>query len=67
MGKTGKESLKRRVGEFKVKKLNIEVAMKAKQVLGRFSLDEVRDVSAWAGTFYVWVSKSNVFAKKYIS
>ena len=56
MGKTGKESLKRRISEFKVEKLSIELAMKAKQVLCRFTLDEVRDVSAGAGTFYVWVS-----------
>ena len=49
MGKTGKESLKRKIGEFKVEKLSIDVAMKAKQVLSRFTLDEVRDVSAGAG------------------
>ena len=56
IGKTGKESLKRRISEFKVEKLNIEVAMRSKQVLSRFTLDEARDVSSGAGTFYVWVS-----------
>ena len=59
IGKTGKESLKRKITEFKVEKLVIDIAMKSKQVLERFTLDEVRDVSAGAGTFYVWVSTNS--------
>ena len=44
-----------------MEKLNIEVAMKAKQVLHKFTLDEVRDVSAGGGTFYVWVNCNSAF------
>ena len=66
IGKTGKESLKRRISEFKVEKLNIELAMKAKQVLEKFSLDEVRDVSAGGGTFYVWVRWANLARQTFV-
>ena len=55
IGKTGKESLKRRVSEFQVEKLKIEVAVRAKMIFKQFDLPEVRDVSAGAATFYVWV------------
>lgn len=56
IGKTGKDSLKRRVSEFKVEDLKIEVALKAKLIFQEYQLDDVRDVSAGAATFYVWVS-----------
>lgn len=58
IGKTGKDGLKRRIGEFQVEKLakNIELAVKARRKLEEFSLAEVRDVSSGAATFYVWVS-----------
>ncbi|XP_013404632.1 uncharacterized protein LOC106169646 [Lingula anatina] len=54
MGKTGKESLKRMVSQFNVEKLAVDVALRAKQILARFSKDKVHDVSAGAATFYVW-------------
>lgn len=56
IGKTGKESLKRRVMEFKVKDAKPEVAKEAKSILLKYDIDEVRDVSAGAATFYLWVS-----------
>lgn len=37
-------------------KLKIEVATKARNKLKGYELDHIRDVSAGAGTFYVWVS-----------
>lgn len=55
IGKTGKENLKRRVTDFQVSKLRIDIARKAKQLVRRFNVDDVRSVSAGAATFYVWV------------
>ena len=56
VGKTGKDGLKRRCLEFEPHKLNPKVAARAKDLFGGFSLDDVRDVSAGAATFYLWVS-----------
>ena len=55
IGKTGRDGLKRRVSEFAVESLQIEVAMRAKELLGLLDLNEVRAVSSGAATFYVWV------------
>ena len=56
VGKTGKESLKRRCLELKSDSLAASVAKRGKTLLGKFELDDVRDISAGAATFYVWVS-----------
>lgn len=56
MGKTGRESLKRRVMEFRVNELKYELAMEVKNILSQYSLSDARDVSAGAATFYLWVS-----------
>ena len=57
IGKTGRESLKRKITtDFKVENLKIEPATKARNKLKGYELDFIRDVSAGAGTFYVWVS-----------
>lgn len=56
IGKTGKESLKRRVSEFDVEKLSMSLAFKVKDLLKNYELNEIRDTSAGAATFYVWVS-----------
>jgi len=56
IGKTGKESLKRRVSDFDVEKLGMNVALKVKEMLTNYQLNEIRDTSAGAATFYVWVS-----------
>ena len=56
VGKTGKESLKRRCLELKSDSLTANVAKRGKTLLGKFELDDVRDISAGAATFYVWVS-----------
>lgn len=55
IGKTGKQSLKRRVSELKPDKLAINVAHSAKHILSRYNVNDVRDVSAGAATFFVWV------------
>ena len=55
IGKTGKESLKRRVSEFDVDKLQLSVASKAKELLKNYNMNEIRDTSHGAATFYVWV------------
>ena len=56
VGKTGKEGLKRRCLECEPHKLNPDAATRAKVLLSQFGLDDVRDVSAGAATFYLWVS-----------
>lgn len=57
IGKTGKESLKRRVMEFKVKNLKPELAAEVKTMFSKFDLIEVRDGSSGAATFYIWVRR----------
>ena len=56
MGKTGKESLKRRCLELDASTLQDTIARRAQKLLGKLELDEVRDISAGAATFFVWVS-----------
>lgn len=63
VGKTGKEGLKRRCIECKPEKINPTDAKRAKTLLDKFELDEIRDVSAGAATFYVWVI-FNFFVKQ---
>lgn len=55
IGKTGKESLKRRVSEFDVDKLQLSLAMKVKDLLKNYNMNEIRDTSHGVATFYVWV------------
>jgi len=55
IGKTGKESLKRRVKEFDVDKLQLSLASKVKDLLKNYNMNEIRDTSHGAATFYVWV------------
>lgn len=57
IGKTGKESLKRRVMTFKVKDLKPELAADAQAVYSKYNLVEVRDGSSGAAAFYLWVSQ----------
>ncbi|XP_025111092.1 vicilin-like seed storage protein At2g18540 isoform X2 [Pomacea canaliculata] len=56
VGKTGKESLKRRCLELKSDSLTDNIVQRAKALLEKFALDEVRDISAGAATFYVWAT-----------
>ena len=55
LGKTGKESLKRRVSEFDVDKLPLSLASKVKDLLKNYKSNEIRDTSHGVATFYVWV------------
>lgn len=54
----GKESLKRKIQEFRLEKVDLEVALGARDLIRDFSLDQVRMVSAGGATFYVWVSET---------
>ena len=58
IGKTGRSSLKQRVSAFDVDRLPIAVAARVKDILSKLNLDEVRDVSSGAATFYVWVGSA---------
>lgn len=61
VGKTGKESLKRRCLELKSDALKLGVVKRGKTLLGSFELDDVRDISAGAATFFVWVRLESMF------
>ncbi|XP_053393945.1 trichohyalin-like isoform X2 [Mercenaria mercenaria] len=54
VGKTGKDGLKRRCLECNAAKISTAAAARAKELLDKQELDEVRDVSAGAATFYVF-------------
>ncbi|XP_067935070.1 uncharacterized protein [Watersipora subatra] len=54
MSKTGKESLKRRIIDFKLVNLRDEVAEKSAKMLYKFSHDEAREASTGAAAFYIW-------------
>ncbi|KAK3600386.1 hypothetical protein CHS0354_016002 [Potamilus streckersoni] len=54
VGKTGKESLKRRCTTLNADSVPVPTAKRAKDLLDKYELDDVRDVSAGAATFYVW-------------
>ncbi|KAK3781008.1 hypothetical protein RRG08_046312 [Elysia crispata] len=56
VGKTGKESLKRRCLELDASTLQDTIARRAQKLLGKLELDEVRDISAGAATFFVWAT-----------
>ncbi|XP_019621801.1 PREDICTED: LOW QUALITY PROTEIN: uncharacterized protein LOC109468031 [Branchiostoma belcheri] len=55
MGKTGQDSLKRRVQLCEQSAITMDKAMKAKLLLEGLDQDVVRDVSAGAAAFYIWV------------
>lgn len=56
MGKTGKESLKRRVMECEPEKITLELVTKARKHTHGLDVLAVRDISATAATFALWVS-----------
>ena len=58
VGKTGKDGLKRRCLDYlkSPEKVVIKDGVRTRELLESLDLDDVRDVSAGAATFYVWVS-----------
>uniref|UniRef100_H2Z7K6 Dynein heavy chain coiled coil stalk domain-containing protein n=1 Tax=Ciona savignyi TaxID=51511 RepID=H2Z7K6_CIOSA len=57
LGKTGKDGLKRRISTFKETSVTLEIARRAKHLIGQEEdLESIRDVSAGAATFYLWVT-----------
>ncbi|XP_060082654.1 uncharacterized protein LOC132561948 [Ylistrum balloti] len=54
LGKTGKESVMRKISQFDPKDCFLDVALAARKVLEPYTLEVIRDVSAGAATFYVW-------------
>ncbi|OWF45838.1 Kyphoscoliosis peptidase [Mizuhopecten yessoensis] len=55
IGRTGKESLKRRINEFDINTLPLDVALGAKKMIGKTDLADIKTTSQGAATFYVWV------------
>ena len=56
LGKTGRDSVMRHISGFDPKDCYLDVALSAKTVIEPYSLEQIRDVSAGAATFFVWVS-----------
>ena len=59
LGKTGRDSVMRHISGFDPKDCYLDVALSAKTVIEPYSLEQIRDVSAGAATFFVWVSICN--------
>ena len=57
LGKTGKEGLKRRIGQIKITDIDNTIAKRASALLSDVDLEFIRDISAGAATFYVWVRR----------
>ena len=58
LGKTGREGLKRRIGQCNVLTIALSTAKRARDIMGVVDLEAIRDVSAGAATFFVWVSEN---------
>ncbi|XP_078621048.1 calcium-activated chloride channel regulator 3A-1-like [Branchiostoma floridae x Branchiostoma japonicum] len=54
MGKTNREGLKRKVMRHNPDRIQLKTAMRAKQLLGDLSVEQIQDISAGAATFFVW-------------
>ncbi|KAL3861287.1 hypothetical protein ACJMK2_007329 [Sinanodonta woodiana] len=57
IGRTGKESLKRKIQELDLNKLGIDIALGAKKLTRGLELDKVVQLSAGAATFLAWKRK----------
>nr|CAB3262711.1 uncharacterized protein LOC100182150 [Phallusia mammillata] len=55
LGKTGREGLKRRISQCNINDITAAVASRARDIMGDVDLEAIRDVSAGAATFFVWV------------
>ena len=60
MGKTGKESLKRRVNECEPDKIKQETGERVEAILRQYDLQTINEASRGAAVFYVWVRSSSV-------
>ena len=58
MGKTGKESLKRRVSECEPQNITVDVIQRVQRVTHGLDVVSVGEISSTAATFALWVSNS---------
>ncbi|KAL3865580.1 hypothetical protein ACJMK2_042955 [Sinanodonta woodiana] len=56
MGRYGKDSLMREVAAADASTIDSQSAIRIKKYLAKYSLDDVREVSNGAATFYIWAS-----------
>ena len=52
----GREGLVRKLSQFEISNLNLEIVARVKQMLSGLQLIQVQAMSAGASTFFVWVS-----------
>lgn len=57
LGKTGRESVMRKIQKFDPKDCFLDAALASKKAISGYTLEHIRDVSAGAATFFVWVRK----------
>ena len=60
MSKTGRESMMRKISQFDPRAVPMKAAEQARRVSRAYTTDQIRDASAGAATFYIWVSQSHV-------
>ena len=51
-----KDNLKRQIAEFKLDSIPLEAAHRAKRLLSKITLADVRNVNETGVVFYMWVS-----------
>lgn len=56
MGRTGRDSLIRKVAAFDTVNVRTEISQRVEKMLKTYTENEARVASAGAGTFFVWVS-----------
>ncbi|XP_059151708.1 uncharacterized protein LOC131937939 isoform X2 [Physella acuta] len=54
MGKTGRESVMRKISQFEAQTASLKSAQIAKKIVEPYTKEQIRDVSAGAATFYIW-------------
>lgn len=59
MSKTGKESMMRKISKFDPRVVPLSSAAASRKILAPFSKEQIRDASAGAATFFIWVSSVN--------
>ncbi|CAL1533508.1 unnamed protein product [Lymnaea stagnalis] len=54
LGKTGRESVMRKISKFDAQTVALRTAHVAKKMVEPYTKEQIRDVSAGAATFYIW-------------
>ncbi len=64
IGKTGKLNIKKRVSEFNVDNIKIQLALQVKNIIREYDIKDVRAVSTGSATFFAWVRHIQLYISK---